>query len=258
MSASTPRPGAGGRVELWHARLGARTAEPGGAVDEGSRPPVRAVWSPDYAPPGTAVPAGSAVEPWGRSSLSPNWRHQIVRLTSDGTLVVNVSLVLVEVPIHVPPVPIDVSRLHLTALGASLTSRFAWTVAPGVLPLQDPGGVSPLPDGLNVSEWRHVATLGRDHYVRVVVEGSLWPTGHRAALITVTERKFQPAPDGRMAGYLRQHSFVIVREHAKSYRPSEYAHQGREFPLRRVEITTLVTPDLDSGPAVSFPPTSVG
>ena len=214
---------------------------------------MRAVWSPDYAPPGRPVPDGSATDTWGRSSLRPNWRHQIVRLTSDGTLTVGVDILLLHVDVPVPPVPIEVSRLHLTALGGSLASRFVWTVGPGVLPVQDPGGVSPLPDGLNVSEWRHAATLGRDHYVRVVVEGALWPTGHRAALVTVSERKFQPAPDGRIAGYLRQHSFVIVREHAKSYQPSAYAHQGREFPLRRVDVTTLVTPELDTGVATFLP-----
>lgn len=252
-SAARPRSGASGRVELWHARLGTKAAAPDGGVDEATRPPVRAVWSPDYAPPGRPVPDGSATDTWGRSSLRPNWRHQIVRLTSDGTLTVGVDILLLHVDVPVPPVPIEVSRLHLTALGGSLASRFAWTVGPGVLPVQDLGGISPLPDGLNVSEWRHAATLGRDHYVRVVVEGALWPTGHRAALVTVSERKFQPAPDGRIAGYLRQHSFVIVREHAKSYQPSAYAHQGREFPLRRVDVTTLVTPDLDTGVATFLP-----
>ena len=150
--AARPRSGASGRVELWHARLGTKAAALDGGVDEATRPPVRAVWSPDYAPPGGPVPDGSATDTWGRSSLRPNWRPQIVRLTSDGTLTVGVDILLLHVDVPVPPVPIEVSRLHLTALGGSLASRFVWTVGPGVLPVQDPGGISPLPDGLNVSE----------------------------------------------------------------------------------------------------------
>ena len=43
---------------------------------------------------------------------------------------------------------------------------------------------------LDLSEWVHIAAQGRDHYVRIVYEGHLYPFGHRAALIKITERKF--------------------------------------------------------------------
>jgi hypothetical protein len=36
----------------------------------------------------------------------------------------------------------------------------------------------------------HIAAQGRDHYVRIVYEGHLYPFGHRAALIKITEGKF--------------------------------------------------------------------
>jgi len=64
-----------------------------------------------------------------------------------------------------------------------------------------------LDTSLEVSEWRHRATLGRDHYVRVVEEGALFPFGHRAALLTITERRFTPH-----GAFLIQQVFVIVRE----------------------------------------------
>ena len=39
-----------------------------------------------------------------------------------------------------------------------------------------------LPDGIDLEQWRHLATLGRDHYVRVVYAGWLCPFGHAASL----------------------------------------------------------------------------
>jgi hypothetical protein len=103
---------------------------------------------------------------------------------------------------------------------------------------------------LNISEWVHVATQGRDHYVRIVYEGYLYPFGHRAALIKVTERKFRNI-DGTPFAYLAQRMFIVVREPVKDY--TQYRdqftepplNQGRVMPLKQVRLTTLVTPDID-------------
>ena len=46
---------------------------------------------------------------------------------------------------------------------------------------------------LDLTEWDHLATEGRDHYVKVVYAGYLYPFGHAASLVKVTERKFIPA-----------------------------------------------------------------
>ena len=72
--------------------------------------------------------------------------------------------------------PLDVDLLALSSLGAWLDSRGAW-------PFRQP-------TGLSVEEWRHRATLGRDHYVRVVYAGFLFPFGHRASVVKITERQF--------------------------------------------------------------------
>ena len=57
---------------------------------------------------------------------------------------------------------------------------------------------SPTTD-FEVEEWRHRAAVGQDHYVRVVYKGYLFPFGHRASLIKVTERKFHRDVTGHPA-----------------------------------------------------------
>ena len=71
------------------------------------------------------------------------------------------------------PEPIDASTLMLSALGGWLEARGTWD-----------------PPGLAVEEWSHRAAMGRDHCVRVVYKGYLFPFGHRVSLIKVSERKF--------------------------------------------------------------------
>lgn len=103
----------------------------------------------------------------------------------------------------------------------------------------------PQPDHeqLDLSEWVHIATQGRDHYVRIVYEGELWPYRNRAALIKVTERKFKEQ-NGLVIAYLFQHMFIVVREPEK-----RFAVTDRGMPFKRVRLTTLVTPDI-ADPAV--------
>jgi hypothetical protein len=108
---------------------------------------------------------------------------------------------------------------------------------------------------LNISEWVHVATQGRDHYVRIVYEGYLYPFGHRAALIKVTERKFRDV-NGTPFAYLAQRMFIVVRKPLKDYMQEESTqevlpNEGRGMPLKQVRLTTLVTPDID-------PPSPIG
>jgi hypothetical protein len=111
------------------------------------------------------------------------------------------------------------------------------------------------PYPLSLSEWVHIATLGRDHYVRIVYEGHLYPFGHRAALIKITERQIRNI-GGYPLAYLVQHMFIVVREPVKDYvgvpgdkfvtnAKPEFANYERYVPFRRVRLTTLVTPDID-------------
>lgn len=89
---------------------------------------------------------------------------------------------------------------------------------------------------LDLSEWVHIATQGRDHYVRIVYEGELWPFRHRAALVKVTERKFKEV-GGIVGAYMIQRMFIVVREPEKIF-------NDRGSPFGKVRLTTLVTPDI--------------
>jgi hypothetical protein len=95
---------------------------------------------------------------------------------------------------------------------------------------------------LDVSEWVHSAAQGRDHYVRVVYEGNLYPFGHRAALVKVTERRFIDQ-DGAPVAFLIQRMYIVVRQPELDYR-GQLPNDGRGMPLIRVRLTTLVTPDI--------------
>lgn len=123
--------------------------------------------------------------------------------------------------------------------------------------LLDPAALEPPPElnvpsaqVLDLSEWIHLATQGRDHYVRIVTEGQLCPFGHRAALVQISERRFEAAPSGPTQGapvaYLRRRAYIVVREPEKSYFREVRDEFSRSLPLgRSVRILTLVTPNIE-------------
>ena len=109
-------------------------------------------------------------------------RDQIVILTSGFS-----GYTLTETTGATPyvPVPVDASRVFLSALGGWLTSRGAWPYPVSYLfrdiraPAAGPGlPAEPGPAAargdvvpLDLIEWDHLATQGRDHYVKIVYEG---------------------------------------------------------------------------------------
>ncbi|HEX5720666.1 MAG TPA: hypothetical protein VF179_31215, partial [Thermoanaerobaculia bacterium] len=215
--AHSPAPVRGGtRTELWHTRLGVKPKN-GTKVDEASaaKRTARAVFSPDHSPADKPAP-DTDLSPF-RTSLRRYHRHYLVRLTADRALDGNA--------------PVAVERLMLSSLGSWLKLYGAWdhTVT-----------------GIDLIEWRHLATLGRDQFVRVVEAGFLFPLGHRAVKIIITERKLADAfnqdfgSKGPVA-YLRQRMFIVVREPVKAY-------SHREFPFRTVTFKTLKTPNLIDPP----------
>jgi hypothetical protein len=224
------------RTELWHTRLGVRCKDQAGnlKVDETKAPELRtlrAIWSPDY-PPSARLQENHPF----RMSLTGSDRYQLVELSAnyglkkdDGT--------------PYDPDPVGVERLMLSALGAWMDTRGTW---------EPPGDLS-------IEEWRHLATMGRDQFVRVVYRGYLFPFGHRASLIKITERKFQQTPKSkRQAAYLRQRMFIVVREPEKGYAAFGQPHDGRKIPFLSLRTTTLITPSLDlpQGLAPGFDSTS--
>ncbi|MFD4839251.1 hypothetical protein ACFWP0_17230 [Achromobacter sp. NPDC058515] len=224
-------------TELWHSRLLAPPSD-----DPDIEPPqpdalraVRAVWA--LAGEGSAKPMQAAfpvpaetylpkpaTAPF-RMPMDDFDRFQIAHLSSNFSVA------------NYAPQAIGANLLMLSALGAWLDSRGNWD-APG----------------LSLEEWTHRGAMGRDHYVRVVYKGLLYPFGHRASLIKVSERKFHRGRSGNPA-YLRQRLFIIVRERERVYAHPDLVTQGpgggtiflhRQMPLTSVRILTAVTPSLDS------------
>ncbi len=222
-----------GRTELWHTRLGVR--RPDGTVDEqdDANRTLRAIWALDpkfQQHLDDPLPNGSISDdpvPF-RMSLTELDRHDVVRLSSD---------YLID---NYHPLPMQAGSLMLSALGAWIDSRGAWDPPTGKISLE---------------EWRQRGTMGRDHFVRIVRRGFLFPFGHKAVLVKITERKIQQGPGNNYrAAYLRQRFFLVVRQERRDYAgaPLGQRYAGRAFPFRNVRITTRVTPNIDA--PVSFDP----
>ncbi|MFG3002073.1 hypothetical protein [Streptomyces sp. NPDC048340] len=221
-----------GHIELWHSRLAVGAARPDGSVvpDEHNRRRriVRAVWARDRDWMADqwkqqSYLAGHATNDPFRMSLDRADRHMLVRQSAETWLLKNEATGAYAV---VGPQPIAVDALWLSGLGAWLDLHGEWDVRP-----YNEADVEA------ILAWDHEAPLGRDQYVRVVYPGYLFPFGHRAALVKVTERRMKPGPTS-VAG-LYQRKFLVLGEHVRTYADTH------DFPFRRVEIRPSVTPPLD-------------
>lgn len=210
------------RTEIWHTRLGTRGDA---GVDDQSSEPLRAIWTPDY--PVAKSTRGSPP----RVAIYGDDRQALVRLTSG----FNERNAAGE---SISPRPVDAEQLILTPLGASLKLKGGWE------PAEMPGAKDGMPE-VAIESWTHKTALGRDYFVRIVKTGYLYPVGHRASLVEITERKFENrvGDNSRMAT-LRKRAFIIVRERVKRYSGFAYEYEGRELPFSRIEILTQRTPDL--------------
>jgi hypothetical protein len=207
------------RVELWHSRLGVRREHRDG-VDVHDLPDpqriIRAVWTRDLAYYSEAqLQAGAGSFDPFRTSLDPRDRRILVRQSAETALAV--------------PRPVDVDRLALSSLGAWLDVHGSW--------VHDPYSAAGQPA---IESWDHIAPMGRDQFVRVVYPGYLFPFGHRAALVKVTERRIEPPSEDRYAPQARlyQRKFLVVGEPVRAF-------DQLDLPFRRIRVRPTVTPDLD-------------
>jgi hypothetical protein len=242
-----------GRTELWHTGLVEPGSDPPG-TSPGGPSHIRALWAidPKFADYHTPPAVGPSPEPPSlgegadigteegvpfRGPLAPRDRADIVVSSSvDGAVGRGHE--------DYSPVPVDVDLLMLTSMGAYLDAFGAWRAGTD----QQQGA-----SGTSLESWRHRMSLGRDHYVRIVRKGYLYPFGHRASLIKVTERKFatvaigegRAATDRRVA-YLFQRYFIVVREPVKRYPAPGQPDGGWANPFTRIRITSLTTPIIDA------------
>jgi hypothetical protein len=141
------------------------------------------------------------------------------------------------------PRSLQVSELSLSALGGSvdLDTRFVPQAAPDMAMPTGPR----LFEALSVERWRHRAVLGRDVSVEVVYKGFLFPLGHRASLVKLTERRFMKRKGASgPSAYLIQRMFLRIGYPEKEYAAVGQPYEGRRFPPRHIEILTRRTPDL--------------
>jgi hypothetical protein len=204
----------GQHTELWHSRLGTNVS---GVVVELDGEPVRALWTSGY---DGKKPVSTP--PWPTVAMTASDRHSIVELTSDWFQTTKSGSKYV-------PQPSLAKRLMLTAMGGTLDLDAHWPVRPS----DD-----------NLEAWNHKAAIGRDYYVRLVYAGWLYPFGHAASYIKITERKFGTQANGKRVATMLQRQFILVREHSKTYPGKGQANDGRDFPFQTLEIVTKATPNL--------------
>ena len=229
--AANPVASPGGRIELWHSRLGVRNAQ--GLVDESgdgaSQRTLRALWARESKfkrddPCAFQVPDDLPF----LTAMSSSDRIRIVHQSSNFSPIECQS----RGKSNVAPAAIAAERMMLTALGGYLNAAGDW-------------GAQPL---YGLESWKHRAAMGRDHYVELVYSGVLYPFGHRASLVKVTERKFNAAAKAPHTAILWQRQYIIVREPLKSYDAGL-----RQFPFLYLHLKTLKTPDLSGNPSDSAP-----
>ena len=203
--------------ELWHTRLGIKLKSGITTFSGlGSLKTIRVLWADDALVKYNAE-APKRDTPF-LASLDGNNRHKLVHQTSDYSIA------------GFSPIPVPVNNLMLSSLGAYLNWHAFFNIS------------SPLDSYLNISEWEHIATLGRDHYVKIVEKGYLFPFGHRAALVKVTERKFHQTTRSAVN---RQHMYIVVLQKEVLYSRNDPDGKFIEFPFQAVRLETSVTPNID-------------
>jgi hypothetical protein len=227
------------RVEVWHSRLGVRTERSDGTVEVPDQPDpqriIRALWARDREGPDLFIDQADVPFPdwqdltWPlaeddpfKSSLNGSDRHMLVRQSSESWL---------DEDGQIAPVPVEVTKLWLSALGAWLDLHGTWDTTRYTTAQIRP-----------IEAWDHLAPQGRDQLVRVVYPGFLFPFGHSTTLVKITERKMLDAAPS-VAG-LFQRKFLAVGEPLRVY-------DQRDLPFTEIRIQPLMTPTLVPEPSES-------
>lgn len=139
------------------------------------------------------------------------------------------------------PKSLNFRELRLTALGGTLDlhTRFKPPVSADLL---DGGKLFP---AATLESWRHLAVLGRTIVEELEYAGYLFPFGHHASLVKVTERRYVQPPNVKRGptSYLVQRLFIRCSDPVKKdwY---DQPDAGRAWPVGQMEILTGESPDL--------------
>jgi len=131
---------------------------------------------------------------------------------------------------------VDAEDFELSALGATLSLDGHW------------------PNAEQLVAWRQETSQGRDHYVKLVYRGYMFPTGHRAVLVEIVERIFTEDPNNALlvVGYLIKIVYIRILEQEKAYPATGQAFSGNGWPFRSVRIAARTSPLLDQPPEKTF------
>lgn len=138
------------------------------------------------------------------------------------------------------PVPLAVQELSLSALGGSFYHDTTFKPAAGAIDIYG----KQIFEGFSIERWQHDIVLGRDIRAEVVYKGYLFPLGHRASLVKLTERTFLRTPTQGVKAMLRQRMFLRVARPKKLFPAVGQPHGGRLFNAKVVTLLTVRTPDI--------------
>lgn len=124
---------------------------------------------------------------------------------------------------YAPGRTLSVAQYRISAHGGWLHLEGAWKPYPGCA----------------LTGWSNDASLGRDHQVKVVDAGFLYPFGIRAELVTLTERAFVKDSQGHFVAPQVKQAFLRVS------RPNGVRVTHAESVFEYLTITTVRTPPLD-------------
>jgi len=125
-------------------------------------------------------------------------------------------------------------------LGGSLTHDTHFNPPATAL---DIGG-RPFFSGLSIERWQHQIVLGRDIRAEVVYKGYLFPLGHRASLVKLTERIFLLTKSQGYKALLRQRMFLRIGKPDKKYPAVGQPNAGRQWCASDILMLTRRTPDI--------------
>jgi hypothetical protein len=143
---------------------------------------------------------------------------------------------------------VTADEFQLGALGATIAVTGAWE--PRV-------GTRTVPAN-NLASWRHITSQGRDQFVKVVHYGYLFPTGHLATLVQITNRILWPDPVNPSFyadAYLQQKAFIQVTEQVMDYPAYFQPYDLGAWPFSSARILEKCSPDLDA-PGNQYPITT--
>jgi|GEM_PF-4431337 len=225
----SPRPTGGDHIELWHLRLGVLRQNAENLVDTSnpSGRTVRAVMARD---------SQANVDPFATASGAD--AESLTKINRAG-IVGNTARPSSLVVKPTQTAPVTVNNLMLSPLGGWLDVEADWSN------FKKPSN--------GLIGWRHRATMGRDHYVKVVNVGYLLPFGHKVSQVTISERMTWPTGNAK-----KPEALVVQRTYLDVTQPvcqlgSSNSNAPSRMPFTSVELKTKQTPDLQAPVAFATP-----